>query len=522
MSHNVDTIVQELHVEFESMLNYVKDSQTSTADQVERGLLQRLLNLGLRLMLLFFALRTAHAQREDHRLATGETLPYHSDHRRQYFSVFGKLAFWRPYFYRSGYAGATPLDQELALGDDCYSDLVRELASYFGVDNTYGKVAACFAKILRLKLSTQAISDVVNEDAVDVEAFYNQPPPPPANEASLLVIQADGKGVPIVRTTPAERKVRLSKGDKHSRKKEATVTALYTIAPHVRTPERVVANLFHPNANAVDPSSSVPTQAGPQSKRLWATMDGKDAALKRLASQVAAREGAHIQHRIALTDGAEALQDRVQTYFPDFTLVLDFIHANEKLWIAANALYGEASLERISWVESHTLDMLAGRLAQVISELRRLATAQDATAVQQAALTKAANYFERNMSYMHYDQYLANGWPIASGVIEGACRHLVKDRCELSGMRWTIAGVESLLRLRAVVDNGDWDTYQRFHQEQRYQRLYGVPWPAQEAPLEDQVLADADLLSKPMPTQRTFVMPTIVPQCTAHQQKRAA
>lgn len=117
--------------------------------------MQRLLNLGLRLMLLFFALRTAQAQREEHRLASGETLPYHSEHRRQYFSIFDKLAFARPYFYRSGYGGATPLDQELALGDDCYSDVVRELTSYFGVDNTYGKVAAFFAKILRLNLSTQ-------------------------------------------------------------------------------------------------------------------------------------------------------------------------------------------------------------------------------------------------------------------------------------------------------------------------------------------------------------------------------
>ena len=93
-------------------------------------------------------------------------------------------------------------------------------------------------------------------------------------------------------------------------------------------------------------------------------------------------------------------------------------------------------------------------------------------------LTKVANYFARNAAYMHYDQYLAHGSPIASGVIEGACRHLVKDRCELSGMRWTKAGVENLLRLRAVAENDDWDAYRRFFQQQRQQRLYGVPAPA--------------------------------------------
>ena len=106
MSHNTDAIVHELHVEFESMLNYVKDSQTATADQVERGLFRRLLSLGARLMLLFFALRTAAAARGEHRLITGETLPYQAEHRRQYFSIFGKMAFWRPYFYRQDVGGA--------------------------------------------------------------------------------------------------------------------------------------------------------------------------------------------------------------------------------------------------------------------------------------------------------------------------------------------------------------------------------------------------------------------------------
>ena len=499
MSHNTDSIVQELHAEFESMLSYVKDSHTATADQMERGLFRRLLNLGARLMLLFFALRTAHAQRGEHQLASGETLAYSGEHRRQYFSIFGKLAFWRPYFYRGGCGGATPLDQELALGADCYSDLVRELTGYFAVGSTYGKVAECFAHILGFKLSTQAIRAIVDEDAGDVAAFYTQQPPPPStSEAPLLVIQADGKGVPMVRNTPAEPKVRLSKGDKHSQKKEALVTGLYTIAPQVRTPASVVANLFHLTANPATPAPSAQRQAGPQAKRLWATLDGKDAALVRLAQQVAKREGPHIQHRIALSDGAEALQDRIHLHFPTFTLVLDFIHANEKLWIVANALFGETSPHRLPWVENQTLDMLAGRLAQVISELRRLATTPAVTPGQQAVLTKAANYFERNADYMHYDHYLANGWPIASGVIEGACRHLVKDRCELSGMRWTKVGVENLLQLRAVVENGDWAAYQRFHQEQRHQRLYHLPWPAQDL-LENQILADADLLAKPLP-----------------------
>ena len=149
---------------------------------------------------------------------------------------------------------------------------------------------------------------------------------------------------------------------------------------------------------------------------------------------------------MALTDGAEALQERVQQHFPTFTLVLDFIHADEKLWDVANSLYGETAPKRAPWVESQSLDLLYGRVPQVITELRRLASLAETTATQRTVLTQVANYCERNSAYMHYDQYLADGWPIASGVIEGACRHLVKDRCELSGMRWTKTGVEELLR----------------------------------------------------------------------------
>ena len=519
MSHNTDAIVHELHVEFESMLSYVKDSQTATADQVEHGLFRRLLSLGARLMLLFFALRTAAAARGEHRLANGETLPYWAEHRRQYFSIFGKLAFWRPYFYRQDVGGRSPLDQELALGADCYSDLVRDLVEYLGVGSTYAKVADCFGRVLGLELSTQAISDLVAEDAREVEAFYAQQPPPlPASEAALLVIQADGKGVPMVRTTPAERKVRLAKGDKHSRKKEAVVTGLYTIAPHPRTPAEVVASLFHSEQVPVAPASP---RSGPQHKRLWATMAGKDAALERLAGQVAQREGPHIQQRVALTDGAEALQDRVQQHFPTFTLVLDFIHADEKLWDVANSLFGETAAQRTPWVEAHSLELLSGQAPQVVTELRRRASLAETTTTQKTTLTQVANYFERNTTFMHYDQYLAHGWPIASGVIEGACRHLVKDRCELSGMRWTKAGVENLLRLRAVAENDDWAAYRHFFQQQRHQRLYGVAGTAPDA-LENQALADPEPPFQPRPASRAFIMPTLVPHHSAQPQKQAA
>jgi hypothetical protein len=485
MSSNTESIVQEIRTEFESMLSYVKESKTATADRVERGIFKRLLELGFRLMLLFFTLRAEAYPHTPVETDTGEKLPYFDDKKRGYYSIFGKLSFWRPYFYAQGVAGHSPLDAALSLGSDCYSDLVREIAEYLGVDVTYEKVTEMFARILGQKLSTNAVSQMVSQDAVDVETYYEQKPAPkPENEGEILVIQADGKGVPMVRETPVPAKVRLGKGDKRTRKKEAIVTGIYTIKPHPRTPEEVVASFFHRDETPVS-KEGTSKRSKPQNKQLWATLQGKDVALERLARQVNQREGAHVKHRIALTDGAEALQDRVLSYCPGFTLILDFIHADEYLWSAANRLFAEKDPLRIAWVEARTLKILSGQTEQVITEFRTLAP--KATQAQRQELEKAANYFERNLPYMAYDHYLARGWPIASGVIEGACRHLVKDRFELSGMRWTQTGAENLLRLRAVSENGDWDDYHQFRKQRRHLRLYAAPFPSQHG-LEDQAL----------------------------------
>jgi hypothetical protein len=159
--------------------------------------------------------------------------------------------------------------------------------------------------------------------------------------------------------------------------------------------------------------------------------------------------------------------------FQGFSLILDFVHANEYLWDAANSLLGETSEQRREWVKSRTLQILSGQTVPVIAELRRIVKNKKMKAAPRTQLNKTANYFERNLPYMDYHIYLSKSYPIASGAIEGACRHFVKDRFELSGMRWLQPGAENLLRLRAVAENEDWDAYYTYRREQRQLRLYG-------------------------------------------------
>src|SRR5262249_55843188 len=195
----------------------------------------------------------------------------------------------------------------------------------------------------------------------------------------------------------------------------------------------------------------------------------------------ALREGPYILDRVALTDGAEALQQQMRSHLPGYTLVLDIIHASEYLWDTATALLGETNSQRSGWVRSHLEQMLAGQTNRVIVALELVASEPQRTATQIQVVRKTIGYYQRNLPYMHYDSYLARGWPIGTGVVEGACGHLVKDRMEQAGMRWTQAGAQAILDLRAVRINGDWDAYWQVHRQQQHQRLYGAA-PVAAAP----------------------------------------
>jgi len=484
MSANPDQIVQQMHSDFQSLIAYVRDAETRTAAEVECTLFRRLLALGLQLLRLFFLTRAAVRPHTPTATATHTPRPYHDRRSIDYVSVFGKLSFARHYFYAAGIGGVCPLDAELSLPKRCYSDLLRDWMAYDSTDGAYRETGTTLLRILGLNLSVQSLERVVADDACDVAAFYDHLPttPPPLPLGTILVAQADGKGVPMLQPPLGTTPVRLGKGQKRTKKKEAIVTALYTIARYERTPQDVLAALLH------EPCPADQAQRpGPVQKELRATLSGKATAVSRLAQRATLRDGSHIQARVALTDGAEALQEQMQAQLPHFTLVLDIFHATEYLWDSATALVGETSPERTAWVRRHLEALLTGQTAAVLTALAQEADQPDRTATQVAALRKTIGYYQRNLPYMHYAVYLAHGWPIGTGVVEGACGHVVKDRMEQAGMRWTKAGAQAMLDLRAVRLNGDWDAYWQFHRQKEHERLYGNVQPV-PARAESQVL----------------------------------
>lgn len=456
MAFNPEESIQALCHDFQTLIDFTSDPQQHTVRDVEAHLFSNLLKLGARLMQVFFESQAQRQSTAPLAQADGPPLRYHGKRQRSYFSVFGKIHFERAYFYRPGGPGAVPLDHQLDLPDHCYSPLLCDWASFAATERSYGASQALFEHLLQLRLPKLALERIVGEQAAQVEAFYAQKPPPkPAQEGTILVVQADGKGVPM--RGPAHPSARRGKGDKRTKKKEALVTALYSIDPYRRSPAQVTAALMR--QTGLEPPQARPS---PQGKQVWATLSGKDTALAHLRRQAKRRAGEHVVDRVALTDGAIALQQRMQTHFPDYTLVLDIIHAVEYLWKSANALKGERDPARTAWVQAHLERLLSGQIAEVITALEAEVADGALEASARAVVETTLGYYRRNAPYMRYAVYLRRGWPIASGVVEGACGYLVKDRMEQSGMRWSQEGAQSVLDLRAVRVNGDWSAYQSY------------------------------------------------------------
>ncbi len=480
MPSNSEPIVQHLRHEFETLLAYVTgpDAGAQTAYTVELTLFRQLLALGATLLRLFFVARAAERPVAPVPIPGGPQLTYHDQRPITYYSIFGKVRFARHYFAAPGHPGCCPLDAALSLPERCYSDLLREWAAFGATDASYRESQTALERILGRPLSLQAIETTTLEDAADVTPFYAQPPVPDAPVAfgPILVVQADGKGVPQAQTLTPAACERLGKGEKRSKKKEAVVTSLYSIARYPRMPQDVVAALLHE-----EPARELGTRPRPIAKEVHATLAGKAVALTRLQQRAAQRCGPQIQERVALTDGAEALQTQLLAHFPEHTLVLDIIHASEYLWNAANALLGERHAERKAWVRTRLDQILSGATATVIAELERLVEGGEWSAAQRKVVLTTAGYYRRNQPYMQYDVYLARGWPIGTGVVEGACGHLVKDRMEQAGMRWRQEGAQAVLDLRAVRLNDDWDGYWQYHRQQQHQRLYGTANRAADA-----------------------------------------
>jgi hypothetical protein len=387
-------------------------------------------------------------------------------------TVFGTVELVRMGYSHPGAPGIFPLDRALTLPGRSFSyELQRRLVKA-AVQNPFLDSVQTIADLTGVSVSKRSLEQILPDAAQDFDAFYRQRSPVPAT-GSILVAAVDCKGIPMVKPPGVQPTRRLSKGQKTNKKRMATVATVFTREPWVRTPQQVVESLFRISSPAPEAASAPPR---PENKRVWASLlKDKNAVIQEVAEEMERRDPSASKTRVALTDGERALQIRVDRKLK-VTLILDLIHALEKLWKAAYVFHAEGSLEAELWVMHRTLRILSGDVGQVVKGIRQSITKRCLSGAQRKTLEGVANYLYRNRTRMRYDEYLAHGWPIASGPVEGACKNLIKDRMERSGMRWTEQMAEAIIQLRAVYLSGDFDQYWQFHIDEDQKRLYPAAW----------------------------------------------
>lgn len=392
-------------------------------------------------------------------------------HERTVTSIFGDVRIPRTGYGAPECESIHPLDEQVSLPVRQYSDELRRRLIVGVVQGPFDEAIARVQEGTGVVLPKLSAERMAAESARDFEAFYRKRKPPARGKTGTLVVAAiDGKGIPMVKPEETLRVVRRGKGKKANKKRMATVAAVFTQQPRVRTPEQVLESLF---ATGPRPADAPSKARKPEHKRIWASVESeKEAVIGAAAQEVKRRDPRRKKRRVAVTDGEKALQLGVRKLLPDVTLVLDFLHALEKLWKAAYCFHAEGSPAAVEWVRERTLALLRGQVSQVVKGMRQSATKRRMSKKRRKAVDDAARYMLRNKAFMKYHEYLRDGLPIASGAVEGACKNLVKDRMERSGMRWTIAGAEAILKLRAVYLSGDFEEYWAFHLAQEQERRY--------------------------------------------------
>ena len=482
-----------------SLLLLVQDAAAkgAAAHEAELAIFRSVLDLGRQAFSLFLRLNGQGDLGESVVLKDGtEARRLPEAHERPYRSVFGDFTLSRAcYGSREGQEILlVPLDTRLKLPRSGYSHLLQDWDQALGAECAWQRVADLIGRITGVEQPVDSLERMNRRMAKAAGPFREaRPLPAPQDEGELFVGTADGKGVPMRRgpDDPAP-KAHRGKGDKANKKRMAVVGAVYSVDRHERTPEEVVAALFR---DPRTPGQEREERPEPVGKHLQARLsDAPDGSLAGPLDLVFGSLKAEMDRRgepgkkkevVCVMDGQQCLWDAKDRHLgEEATEVLDLLHVLPRLWQAAHLFEREKSPEASDFVRERLLRVLRGEGKGVVSGLLRMAALRGLPAAKRRSLGTICGYLRKNLGRMRYGEYLAKGYPIASGVIEGACRHYVKDRMERSGMRWTREGAQAMLDVRGELLNGDWAAFQAFRIEWETQRLYphrqvleGISWP---------------------------------------------
>jgi hypothetical protein len=402
-------------------------------------------------------------------------------HVRIVTTIFGQVVVERMAYRVPGAANLYPADAGLNLPVGEHSHGLRKLAVLEAVRGSYDQAIAGIVRASGVSVGKGRMLALTEAAGIDITGFYQGRRPVAAPDGDVLVMTFDGKGVVMrpdgLRAATAKAAAgarmklatRLSKGEKANRKRLAEIGGVYDITPVVRQAGDII----------VEAGSTASRVAGPVAVGKWLTVSIENDAASVIGDvfdEASRRDPQHRRAWIALVDGnghqirrirAEAARRGVAV-----TIVCDFIHVLEYMWRAAWCFFAEGDPAVEAWVAGHARRILHGQAGIAAAAIRRKATSRRLSPTERRNVDVTAGYLMKLRPYLRYDQALAAGWPIATGIIEGACRHIIKDRMDLTGARWSLTGAETILRLRTLISNGDFSDYWAFHLRQEHHHTH--------------------------------------------------
>ncbi len=410
-------------------------------------------------------------------------------HQRLLATIFGTVTVGRCAWRAQGRRNVYPADAALRLPRLRHSHGLQRLAALEAVRGSFDQATEAIGRRCGQVVGKRQVELLTVAAAADIDAFSQAMTPQPSTDATVLVVSVDGKGV-VVRPEalreatlkaaqakgPGPYRTRLASGEKQGRKRMATLGVVYDAEP---APRRAHDVICVPAATAQGRSGQRRRRLGPNAQAKWLTGSvtaDSEQVIQAVFDQAEQRDPTHRRTWVVLVDGArhqldlaraEAARRGVRVH-----ILIDLIHVLEYLWKAAWCFHADGDPQAEAWVATHAISTLSGQAAQTIAAIDAQAVGAGLSDSQRRGVDTCIGYLRAKQEFLGYDTALAAGWPIATGVIEGACRHLIGDRLDISGARWGLAGAEAVLKLRAVTTNGDFDRYWRFHLARENQRVH--------------------------------------------------
>jgi hypothetical protein len=415
---------------------------------------------------------------------------------RNLMSIFGEVQVERVGFSARHSSSRFVLDSELNLPPEDYSLGVRRRAAVEAAQSSFDRARANLSATTGAEVPKRQLQQLVARAAQDFDAYYEATAlsQSPQQTGSLLIQTFDATGITVhiedLREATRAQAVRAAQdravpensSERAHRKRMVAVAAVYTLEPWVRTARDIVhalAPLRLHSAEAERPK--------PEYKRVWASvLKDAETVIRQSFEEAQSRDPKHTKRWIVLVDGEPHQLRLVKKMAKEFgvrlTIVVDFIHVTQYLWKAARVLQPDDKAQS-GWVSERLIRILEGKVGDVAAGMRRSATRRALEPSVREPVDECANYLLKYKAYLRYHQYLQAGLPIATGVIEGACRHLVKDRMELTGAKWRLVSAEAILKLRALQCSADFDEYWAFHLQQESRRNHASLYAQQRIPL---------------------------------------